>query len=52
MASLENGINGDWQDQHVNTTGTVSDFTESLLKREQAHTKSNFSRIKKTRYCF
>ena len=48
MASLENGINGDCQDQHIDTAGTVSDFTdlESLLKREKARTKSNFTRIK------
>ena len=46
MASLENG---DCQNQHVDTAGTVSDFTdfESLLKREKARTKSNFTRIKK-----
>ena len=48
MASLENRINGDCQDQHVDSAVTVSDFTdlESLLKREKARTKSNFTRIK------
>ena len=47
MASLGNGINGDCQDQHVDSAVTVSDFTdlESLLKREKARTKSNFTRI-------
>ena len=31
MASLENGINGDCKDQHVDTAGTVSDFKDRSI---------------------
>ena len=48
MSSLENGINGDIRDRHVDTTGTIGDFTEieASLKREKARAKSNFTRLK------
>ena len=52
MSSLENGINGDIRDRHVDTTGTTGDFTdmEASLKREKARAKSNFTDLK-TSYC-
>ena len=45
MASLENGINGDDQGEHVEPAGTAGDFTdmEAELKREKARAKSNFT---------
>ena len=48
MLSLENGINGDIRDRHVDSTGTTGDFTdmEASLKREKARAKSNFTRLK------
>lgn len=48
MASLENGINGDIRDRHVDTTGTAGDFTDMVasLKREKTRSKSNFLRLK------
>ena len=49
MASLENGINGDEQGEHVDPAGTACDFTdmEAKLKREKFRAKSNFTRAKK-----
>ena len=48
MSSLENEINGDIRDRHVDTRGTTGNFTdmEASLKREKARTKSNFTRLK------
>ena len=48
MSSLENGINGDIRDRHVDTTGTIGDLTdmEASLKKEKARAKSNFTRLK------
>ena len=48
MVSLENGINGDDKDEHVDPAGTAGDFTdmEAELKREKSRAKSNFTRAK------
>ena len=48
MASLENGINGDEQGEHVDPAGTACDFMdmEAKLKREKFRAKSNFTRAK------
>ena len=48
MASLENGIKGDEQGEHVDPAGTACDFIdmEAKLKREKIRSKSNFTRAK------
>ena len=48
MASLEKGINGDDQGEHVNPAGTAGDFTdmEAEMKREKFRAKLNFTRFK------
>lgn len=48
MASLENGINGDYLREHADPTGTAGDFTdlEAELKMEKFRAKSNFTRSK------
>ena len=48
MLSLQNGINGDDQGEHVDPAETAGDFTdmEAELKRKKARAKSNFTRAK------
>ena len=53
MASLENGINGDCKDQHVDTAGTVSDFKDrGIVEKGKGSQKIEFYENKKQSIVF